>query len=167
MNETNKIREVVQDPNPILHKTAEKITDFNSPDLQNLIKEMRKTLRAEDGAGLAAPQINVSKSVFVIPEEYAPKVRTIFIPASLLKPLQPSVYINPEIIEYSEDKEVVEEGCLSIKGKYHPTPRSYKVTLRAQNEDGRKFTVEATGLLARIFQHETDHLNGVLFTERI
>lgn len=161
------IREVVQDPNPALHKKTLPITGgFESAFLRKLINDMKNTLKAQDGVGLAAPQVNESLAIFVIPDELAPKVRTPSIPFSLIKPLRPTVFINPEITFYSKEKETVQEGCLSIQGLFKPTPRSYEVKIKAFDERGRKFSTEGEGLLARVFQHETDHLNGILFTER-
>lgn len=161
------IKPVVQNPDPVLRKVAEPIKDFNDPGLKTLIKDMKDTVIEEDGAGLAAPQIGVSKAVFVIPEEYAPKVRIPAKPHSMIKPKKQEVFINPRILDYSKAKEEIEEGCLSVKGIYHSTVRSYEATIEAYNEKGKKFRVSGQGLLARIFQHETDHLNGILFIDRL
>ncbi|MDX1535496.1 MAG: peptide deformylase [Candidatus Spechtbacterales bacterium] len=161
------IKDVVQNPDPVLHKKAEPIKDFKDENLDSLIEDMKDTVVEQDGAGLAAPQIGVSKAVFVIPKEYAPKVRIPKKPHSLLRPVKQEVFINPRILKYGEEKQKIEEGCLSIKGVYHPTTRSYKATIEAQDENGRKFRVKGEGLLARIFQHETDHLNGMLFIDRL
>ncbi|MFY9457328.1 MAG: peptide deformylase [Candidatus Spechtbacterales bacterium] len=159
---------VIQEPNPILHKKTLPITGgFDSPFMKKLIKNMGDTLAKQDGVGLAAPQINESLSIFVIPDNIAPKVRMLNIPFSLIKPLWPTVFVNPEIVYYSDKKEVYDEGCLSLRGIFKPTPRSHEVKIRARDHLGRKFTVYAKGLLARVFQHEIDHLNGTLFIERV
>lgn len=162
------IKPVVQNPAEVLRKKTEKITKFNTPELKELINDMMDTVIKEDGVGLAAPQINVSKSIFVIPEDYAPEIKGVN-PLTWLKPKTQTVFINPEIIYHSEEKEEIEEGCLSVKGAdmYHPTSRSYEVTIRARDEKGKRFKVRGEGLLARIFQHETDHLNGILFIDRL
>ena len=161
------IRKVVQDPDPILHKKTLPITGgFVSPFMERLTADMRDTLIEQDGVGLAAPQISESLSIFIIPDDLAPEVRTPFAPLSFLKPLRPTVFINPEIVYYSNENEVLEEGCLSIKGIFKPTPRSLEIKIKALDHRGRKFTVSAEGLLARVLQHETDHLNGILFIER-
>lgn len=128
---------------------------------------MKNTLKEQDGVGLAAPQIGESLSIFVIPDYISPKLRTPLIPFSLLKPLRPTVFINPKITHYSEEKETIEEGCLSIRRIFRHTPRSRMVKIKARDEHGRSFSVPAEGLLARVFQHETDHLNGILFIERL
>lgn len=160
------IKEIIQDPNPILHKRASEISELDSDSLKDLIVDMKDTLKSQDGVGLAAPQINESLNVFVIPDDLAPKVRTPKIPFSLIKPLQPTVFINPQIVYYSEEKETIPEGCLSIRGIFTPTPRSYEVKIKALDERGRKLSILAEGLLARVFQHETDHLIGILFIEK-
>lgn len=162
------IRPILEDPNPILHKISLPITQgFRSNSLKKLIKDMKDTLHDQDGLGLAAPQIGESLSIFVIPESMAPAVKTPMIPMSLIKPLKPTVFINPEIIFLSKGKETMDEGCLSVKGIFRPTSRYSNVKLKALDEKGRKFTVSVEGLLARVFQHETDHLNGVLFIEKL
>ena len=124
-------------------------------------------MQKQNGAGLAAPQIGVSKRIFVINQQDAPKVRTISAPLSFLRPLYPTVFVNPIITHYSTETNLYEEGCLSILDKFYPTLRSVSVILQAQNEKGTKFTVQAQGTLAHIFQHETDHLNGILYIDRI
>lgn len=162
------INPVLQDPNPILHKITLPITQgFRSNSLKKLITNMKDALKSEDGLGLAAPQIGESLNIFVIPKNMAPIVKTPMIPISLIKPLKPTVFINPKITFASKSKETMDEGCLSVKGIFHPISRSYKVKLKALDDKGRKFTVSAEGLLARVFQHETDHLNGILFLERV
>lgn len=162
------IRIVLQHQNPILHKKTLPITGgFGSFFLERLIRDMKDTLKEQDGVGLAAPQIGESLAIFVIPDDIAPEIRTPRMPFTLLKPLKPAVFINPEIIFYSKEKEILDEGCLSVKGLFRPTPRSYKVKLKALDKRGRKLVISAEGLLARIFQHETDHLNGTLFIERL
>ncbi len=161
------IRAVIQEPNPILHKKTLPVTSgFDSPFMKKLITDMKDTLIEQDGVGLAAPQINESLSIFVIPDNIAPKVRTLSVPFSLIKPIWPTVFINPEIVYYSVNVETNHEGCLSVRGLFKSTTRSQEVKIRAMDHLGRKFTVYAKGLLARVFQHETDHLNGVLFIER-
>lgn len=161
------VYKVVQDPNPILHKKTEDITNFHDADLMHLIEDMKDTLEKKEGVGLAAPQINISLNIFVIPEEYAPKTRKISAPFSFLKPHWPTVFINPKIIYRSKKIEEMDEGCLSVKGVYHKITRAYEVILQARDEKGRKFKIKAEGLLARIFQHEIDHLNGLLFLDRL
>lgn len=160
------IKSVAQEPEPVLRKKAEQVTDFKDSKLKELIKDLEDTVIEEDGVGIAAPQIGVSLSVFHIPEEYAPRVRTIN-PATWIKPKPQTIFINPKIINYSEEKDTNAEGCLSVKGMFEEVTRSYRVTIEAQNLSGKKFRVSGEGLMARIFQHETDHLNGMLFIDRL
>ena len=161
------IKKVIQNPNPVLHKKTKNITDFKDKNLRQLIKDMKDTLLEQDGLGLAAPEIGISKAIFVVLPDYAPKVRTLNIPLSLLSPLFPTTYINPRIVAYLGAKEEWEEGCLSIKGVYYKITRYSEVILEAQTKNGKKFSITAKGLLAKLFQHETDHLNGTLITNRL
>lgn len=161
------IKKIIQNPNPILHTKTETITDFKDKSLHKLIKDMKDTLRDEDGLGLAAPQIGTSKAVFIIPSNYAPRVRSLNIPLSIFKPIEPTVYINPRITFYSKEKSEIEEGCLSMYGIYYSITRPEKITIEAQTENGKNFSVRTEGLLAKIFQHETDHLNGLLIIDKL
>jgi len=161
------VKPVVQDGDSVLRAKTPLIVDFSDPTFGGLISDMRATLVEQDGLGLAAPQIGVSKRIFIIPPEYAPEVRTPWAPLSLLRPFRPTVFVNPELSGYSKEQEILDEGCLSLRDKFYPTPRSLRVTLRARTETGVRFSIKAEGLLARIFQHETDHLNGILYIDRL
>ncbi|MDP4010350.1 MAG: peptide deformylase [Candidatus Spechtbacteria bacterium] len=161
------IKEVTQYPAEVLHKIAEPISNFGERELKSLIRDMKDTLKNEDGAGIAAPQIGIAKCVFVIPKRYAPKIRIWHDISTWLRPVRQTVFINPRITYYSKGRGEIDEGCLSVRGKFYPTTRVKKVILRAQNIKGKRFKVRAEGLLARIFQHETDHLNGILFLDRL
>ena len=158
---------VVQKGGKILNQKTQEVTNFSDPSLKELIKDMHETVLVEDGVGLAAPQIDSNKRIFIIPEEHAPQIKTIRIPTSLIKRKKQTVFINPKIISHSEETILIDEGCLSLRNKFYITPRFSEVVLTAQNEKGKKFKVKAGGLLARIFQHETDHLDGILFIDRI
>lgn len=146
-------RKILQDPHPTLRKTAEQIRDFSDPRLASLIQEMKETMTANDGWGLAAPQVNESLALFVIAKEIAPGGHAVF--------------INPKIISASKDTEVEEEGCLSFEGRYSEITRSSRVEIEAQDEHGKKFSATGTGVLARAFLHEADHLNGILFIDHL
>ena len=161
------VRPVIQEPHPTLRKTAQKVSDFDDPKLVELLEDMKDTLIQQEGLGLAAPQIDVSLAVFVIPPEMAPEVRIWYMPWTFWKPLRPTVFFNPRILSYTKEKETEDEGCLSIRGFFTETARAAKVTLEAQNEKDQKLHIAASGLLARLFQHETDHLSGVLFIDRL
>jgi peptide deformylase len=150
------LREIVTIPEPILRKKARKVTDFGS-ELQTLIDDMVETMRQAPGVGLAAPQVDSPLRVIVIEygddedEEIPPKLYTL---------------VNPEIVRISEGTVLGTEGCLSIPGFIGDVERLEQVTVKGQNRHGQPMRVKANGWLARIFQHEIDHLNGVLFTDR-
>ncbi len=148
------VRKILKYGERVLEQPAEPVTEFDTPEMRELIADMWETMYAAKGVGLAAPQIGLSKRVSVIDisvgEDESQKL----------------VIINPEILS-KEGKQTGEEGCLSIPGFREPVTRGHKVTVRAQNEKGE--TVELCGeeLLARAFQHEIDHLNGVLFINHL
>ena len=119
-------------------------------EILNLIRDMAETMYTDSGVGLAAPQVGISKRVIIIDEEKEGLM----------------VLVNPEIIK-SEGEIIDEEGCLSIPGIYSDVKRSSKVTVKALNENGEKIEITKEGLIARALQHEIDHLNGVLFIDKI
>jgi len=148
-----KIREIVKYPDPVLAKPGEPITVFDG-DLQALVEEMFESMYAAHGIGLAAPQIGLSKRLTVIDVNFKKD------PADKL------VLINPEIVE-REGKQFEEEGCLSLPDIREKVNRAAKVKVRAQNVTGEWFEVEGEELLSRALQHEIDHLDGVLFLDRL
>ncbi len=140
---------IITYPNPILDQKTEKIKTPLSSDIQKLIVEMRKTMRKNNGLGLAAPQIGKSLQLCII--EYAEQFY---------------IFINPKITAYSKEKNIAEEGCLSFPEKFLSIERFDKVKVRYLNEKGERCKIKATGLLARALQHEIDHLNGIVFINR-
>jgi peptide deformylase len=116
-----------------------------------LAEAMIEVLRAHQGVGLAGPQVGINEKIFVVD----------------VKDAKPLVFINPSIIETSEEKCGFEEGCLSIPNVWAEVTRPAKVTVQAWNERGRPFTLKTGGLLARVIQHECDHLEGVLFIDHL
>ena len=134
----------------ILRTKCEKVTVFDHA-LEILIDAMFETLEEADGVGLAGPQVGVDKRLFIVSLNDGTK----------------KVFINPEILETSVETNPYEEGCLSIPGVYHNVTRPSKVKIYAQDEKGHAFTIDASGLLARVIQHENDHLDGKLFTDRL
>lgn len=119
--------------------------------IKELIEDMKETLELTHGIGLAAPQVNVKKRIFIT---HAPEDEV-------------RVFINPEILQTSQEVSNYEEGCLSIPGVWANVSRPVSITVQARNLNGKIFTMEVEGLLARIIQHEYDHLNGILFTDRL
>lgn len=153
---TTKIREK---DDPILRQTAKEVpeSDFGGEKLKRILEDMKSAVdKEEDGVAIAAPQIGISLRIFVVSE----KVREI-----LKLPDVSLIYINPIIVKASKDRKSVEEGCLSIRWLYGLVKRSSRVTIEAMDANGNKFSRGASGLLAQIFQHETDHLNGILFID--
>ncbi|MBL8050468.1 MAG: peptide deformylase [Anaerolineales bacterium] len=158
------LREIVYLPNPILRKKAKPVTKFDK-DLQTLIDDMIETMREAPGVGLAAPQINLPMQLAVIeyaegeddenkPEDAPPPEKKLF------------VIINPEITKVSEEKVLGVEGCLSIPGLLGEVERHEAIQVKALNRHGSPVKLKLDGWMARIFQHEIDHLNGVLFTDK-
>lgn len=155
------MKTIVQEGNPVLRKRAEEVPveEIGSTRIQKLIHEMIDTLSNERlGAALAAPQIAESYRIFVVSPDVLEKM-------SNGKNNKPLVCINPEIISRSKAREELHEGCLSLRGWWGYVLRSDKVTLRAYDEHGKEFERGASGLLAQIFQHEVDHLNGKLYID--
>lgn len=152
------MKPIVQQGVPVLREIAGYIEPeaITSTEIQTLIADMHASLTTQrDGVALAAPQIGEPLQIFV--------VSPVIFKESKGHPL---VYINPEIIHFSPEKKWLEEGCLSCRWKIGEVERSRKVTIRAYDEKGEQFEETADGLLAHIFQHETDHLHGILFVDR-
>jgi peptide deformylase len=147
------ILKIVKYPEPVLSRPGEPITEFNA-ELRKLIDDMFETTYAEQGIGLAAPQVNVSKRLTVIDLSQG-KV-----------PEDKLVLINPEIIS-SEGRLYEEEGCLSFPEIREKVVRAAKVRIRAQDANGKWFEMDGDDLLARCFQHEIDHVDGMLFIFRM
>ena len=152
------IREIVTVPAPVLRRKAFKVTDFG-PELQTLVDDMIETMRDAPGVGLAAPQVGVLQQVVVVEYRDPPEE------GEAEKPPKLYTLINPEITRISEEKERGTEGCLSIPGYAGIVDRPLEITVRALNRCGQPVRVKAQGWLARIFLHEIDHLEGVLFTD--
>ncbi len=158
---------IVQKGDEILRSTAKTVPvkDIGSKKIQNIIQDMKDALALhDDGVAIAAPQIGISLRIFVVSGH-------VFDPEALLNndkknKLEDLVFINPKIIKQSKKKEAVPEGCLSVRYMYGDVRRSTRATVQALDENGKKFTRGASGLLAQIFQHEIDHLNGILFTDK-
>ena len=157
------MKEILQRNNPILRKIAENVPlqEIGSEKINKIISEMKIAMASQkDGVAIAAPQIGIGLRIFVISGsllEHADK--TYKGDGSDL------VFINPEIIKKSREKKDVEEGCLSVRWLYGKVRRSIRVTLKAYNEKGEKIERGASGLMAQIFQHEVDHLQGTLFID--
>jgi peptide deformylase len=155
--------QIVQRTEPILREIAREVplSDIGTAKLNQVIEDMKTAMNAQkDGVAIAAPQIGVSLRMFIISGQLLSQADRKY--TGERKDL---VFINPVITKRSKDKKDVEEGCLSVRWLYGKIRRSTRVTLTAIDENGNKIERGATGLLAQIFQHETDHLDGVLFID--
>lgn len=184
------MRKILQQKEKILRHIAKEVhvADIKTKKIKTILKEMSSALASQhDGVAIAAPQIGYPLRIFVV----SGKIFTAEFPRSgslsqsgdptlplgssasetprsensAVKKVKDMVFISPKISKLSRDKEWVPEGCLSVRWLYGKTFRSKKATITAYDENGKKFTRGASGLLAQIFQHETDHLNGVLFID--
>ncbi len=151
------LRTIVTLPDPVLRKKARPVTRFDR-DLQTLIDDMVETMRSAPGVGLAAPQVGLSDRLIVV--EYPEDEEKEDAPKKLY------VVVNPEIKEMSEETEMGIEGCLSIPGLHGEVERSLAVTVKGLTRHGQPVKIKARGWTARIFQHEIDHLDGIVFTDR-
>jgi len=159
---------IVQKDELVLREIAEEVPvgNITSPKIQKVIKDMREALIPhKDGVAIAAPQIGVPLRIFVVAgyifdgeafaEDDKSKAKT-----------KDMVFINPVLTKLSKKKTAMMEGCLSVRFVYGEVRRSTKATVTAWDESGKKITRGASGLLAQIFQHEVDHLSGILFTDK-
>jgi len=146
------VRRILIEPDPMLRKVARKLSNFELklPLTQQLIDDMFATMRAAPGIGLAAPQVGVSKRVIVV---------------QIGEDEPPYAVINPVVSEFEGEQEGV-EGCLSIPGKIGDVKRALSCTVTGLDRRGKKLSLRAEGLLARCFQHEVDHLDGVLILDK-
>lgn len=158
------MKDIVQRDSPILRQKAKlvPIEEITSTKIKRIIADMSSAMSEQkDGIAIAAPQIGVALRMFVVSgrllkqadKDYSGEATDL-------------VFINPEISKLSREKKEMEEGCLSVRWLYGKVKRSTRVVLRAYNEKGEKIERGASGILAQIFQHETDHLEGVLFTDK-
>ncbi|MCX6757592.1 MAG: peptide deformylase [Candidatus Nomurabacteria bacterium] len=172
------MQKILQKEEKVLRQVAKEvpIKDINTPKIKKVLEEMISALKSQnDGVAIAAPQIGHSLRIFVVAGKIFTKdfmkeredrisgkkgIGEINTEEKIPKNL---IFINPKISKLSRDKKWVPEGCLSVRWLYGKTHRSNKATVEAYDENGKKFVRGSSGLLAQIFQHETDHLNGILF----
>jgi peptide deformylase len=151
--QASKVHEVVKYPDPVLAKRGATVTVFDAA-LKQLVEEMFESMYVAQGIGLAAPQISISQRITVIDVSFKKN------------PADKIVLINPEIVD-REGKQVEEEGCLSLPEIREKVARAEWVKVKAQNVKGESFEIEGTELLGRCIQHEIDHLDGILFIDRL
>ncbi len=162
---------IVQQENKILHEIAKPIPidEIKSDKIQKIITDMKEALNSQDdGVAIAAPQIDVPLRIFIVSKRaFAIQDEETENEGEEIENLNNDlVFINPEVIKLSKKKKWLEEGCLSVRWLYGDVKRSINATVSAYDEKGKQFTRGAGGLLAQIFQHETDHLNGTLFIDK-
>lgn len=156
----SKLLQVAHLGHPILRKKSRKVSDTQSPDVQTLIDDLIATVMEVDGVGISAPQVYQSLQIFILASHpnprypYAPKMK-------------PTAVINPKILYFSNNKVKDWEGCLSIPGLRGLIPRSKSVKVEYTTREGKKTVKSYSDFVARIFQHEYDHLEGKLFIDRV
>jgi len=141
-------KDIVKYPSSVLRKKCEEVKDI-TPEIKELGWDMVETMQEKEGVGLAAPQVGETKKVIVVQAE------------------KPLVFFNPKITKKTKKTETAEEGCLSFPGLWLNVKRARGVEVEAINQNGEKIKIAMEGFPARIFQHEIDHLNGILFIDRI
>ncbi len=164
--------QIIQNGDPILREVSKNVAldRIGATQINKILKDMKRALSLEDdGVAIAAPQIGIPLRIFVVSGKVLDAIQygepeEININAKAKN--NDMVFINPNIIKISKKKNTLEEGCLSIRGYYGDVRRSTNITVEAYDENGEKFTRGAGGLLAQIFQHETDHLEGTLFIDK-
>ena len=142
--------EIVTLGDEILRSNTEEISDIDG-EIAKLAENMLNAMYNGDGIGLAGPQVGVAKQIFVCHAQND----------------QPRIFINPQLIETSQEQVPYEEGCLSLPGLYSDVVRPLQISVQAFNEKGKPFRLDADGILARVIQHEMDHLKGVLFIDHL
>jgi len=155
------IVEIITEPNTILRNKSKEV-DKISTDVKILIDNMIDTLRTKPGVGIAAPQLGINLRIVVIESRGIEKQND-----EIVDILPLLVLINPTILKYSKERIEMEEGCFSIPNCFGPVDRPKKIKIEALDIKGKKIYINASGLLSRVIQHETDHLDGILFTDYI
>jgi peptide deformylase len=153
-------RQISQLGDPVLRQTAEPVYNFREPAIQTLIDDLITTLHQSNGVGLAAPQINVSKQVLIVASH--PNTRYPNAPE-----MEPTAMMNPRLVDHSNEVVKDWEGCLSIPGIRGLVPRYKAIEVEYTDREGRLQRQEWSGFVARVFQHELDHLEGLVFLDRL
>jgi peptide deformylase len=152
--------QIAQLGHPVLRQRATVVRDIADPEVQQLIDDLISTVNDVDGVGIAAPQVYRSQRIFILASHPSPRY-------PYAPQLPPVAVINPKIEAHSKEKEKDWEGCLSIPGMRALVPRWKEIDVSYQTRDGKKVTATYESFLARIFQHELDHLNGLVFFDRL
>lgn len=154
---------------PVLRQIAQpvELDQINTPEIHNILDKIKTALHGEDdGVAIAAPQIGESLRIFVVNTKALLAIANDKKVDEIEEDVPDMVFINPEITKLSKKTKNMDEGCLSVRWLYGQVKRSEKATIRAYDENGKMFTKGASGLMAQIFQHEVDHLDGILFIDK-
>ena len=154
------VREVLRMGHPVLRERAKPVENLGSPELRELVADMKETMQAKNGAGLAAPQIGVSQRVVIFGVESNPRYPD-------AEPVPFTVLVNPKLVMLTRDVEEDWEGCLSVPGMRGVVPRYTRLRYSGFDEEGNPIEREAEGFHARVVQHECDHLDGILYPQRM
>lgn len=167
------MKKILQKESPVLRDISKDvpIEEIGTPKMNKILLEMNEALKSQDdGVAIAAPQIGYPLRIFIISHKVERILKEakgdIISDENVISTAKDIIFINPVIKKMSKKKKTVEEGCLSVRYLYGKVSRSDKVTIEAYDEHGKKFTRGGVGLMAQIFQHETDHLNGILFIDK-
>ncbi|MFA7285680.1 MAG: peptide deformylase [Candidatus Paceibacterota bacterium] len=164
----SKVKTILQSEEPVLREIAKEVDlkNIKTPKVVKMLKDMSEALDSQyDGVAIAAPQIGYSYRIFLVSGKIFEKSFIRGKKTENTEHVKNLVFINPVITKLSKEKDWVPEGCLSVRPVYGKTYRAKKATVEAYDEEGNKFSRGGSGLLAQIFQHETDHLNGILFID--
>lgn len=156
----SKIPEIIQLGNPLLRATAQPVQKIEDPSLQSLIQDLITTTIDHNGVGIAAPQVAQSLQLIIIASHPTPRYPH-------APQMEPTAMINPQIVNYSGEPEKGWEGCLSVPGIRGLVPRYPQIAIEYTDIHGQGCRQELTGFVARIFQHEYDHLQGIVFLDRV
>ena len=153
-------REVLRMGHPVLREKAKPVENVGTPELRALVADMKETMAAKNGAGLAAPQIGVGQRVVIFGVDHNPRYPD-------AEPVPFTVLVNPRIVMLTRDVESDWEGCLSVPGMRGVVPRYTRLRYTGTDEEGNPIDREAEGFHARVVQHECDHLDGILYPQRM
>ena len=153
-------REVLRMGHPVLREKAKAVDNVGTPELRALVADMKETMAAKNGAGLAAPQIGVSQRVVIFGVDHNPRYPD-------AEPVPFTVLVNPKIVMLTRDVESDWEGCLSVPGMRGVVPRYTRLRYTGTDEEGNPIDRVAEGFHARVVQHECDHLDGILYPQRM
>ncbi len=143
------IIEIKNYPNPVLKRKSEEVKEI-TPEIKELASDMMETMKSREGVGIAAPQVGLLKRLIVVQMEKGPEA-----------------FVNPEIIRKSKEQETMEEGCLCLPGLFLKIKRAKEAEIEALDINGNKIRMKIKGFPARIFQHEVDHLDGILIIDKV